>query len=124
MKRKCFYIMGLVAVLAIAFSICTYAAIVDSGDQNLNSSIGYISIMGELHTTTGTLPYKAVTKSDQAISSQGVTKLTARVTFATAVSTTTVGDNDVVAYGTGSGSTHYAYSSIDDVYFSLAEPVR
>ena len=120
MKRKLLIAVSVVTLLVAAMAVGIYAYQIDFKYDQLDSSLGYIDIRGGLYTTSsGNYSYMADTESEEGISSQGVTKMTARVTQSPEVSESRTGYIVVTAYGNTSSSTHTAISSIDDVYISL-----
>ena len=116
MKKKLLIAVSVVALLVAAMAVGIYAYQIDFGTDYLESSIGRIKISGYLFTTSGTYDYGAETVTAQAISSQGVQEIAARVVGSPEASTDDPGDVAITAYGNVSASTHTAVSSIHDVY--------
>ena len=121
MKTKLLIAVSVVAMLVAAMAVGIYAYQINFANDLLDSSLGYINIRGGLYTTSsGNYSYMADTESEEGISSQGVTKITARVTQSPEVSEIRANYVAVTAYGNERSSTHTAISSIDDVYISLS----
>ena len=124
MKKKLLIAVSVVALLvaAMAVGICAHQLLSDYDILAING--GAVRIYGYLEfsedgyaTTTDKHDYREENVSSQKISSQGVLSISARVLHSPGVTCSTIGADNVYAYGDVAASTHEATSSVDEVYF-------